>query len=449
MLTEKEKRDLGLEAAPVAPIVSTPLEIRPPLVQRVMEKPDAVAARHGKRELSCAELLARMESARNADKSGRAPSDLDLAAAWVAHWRARVDTPPPVVVARPPEVEAAIAAASLALRERAGLYERERMASCSVPGAAATEEIGAALLANALLVYPTPELLGEPPATLAAWLETENISVACLPAATWNRLALAIESRKVRKPAKLRLVIATEGDPGDGSFGRVSAQTEEGAVRVCRRTVLEAAGGTIALDGQRLPLTAQRLRVLDSRSGQPMPMGVTGELFVPDSTGQQASTSQLARWLPDGSIDRLGRADEQRFARGFRLDPRRVELALCALPSIRHALVRPASTEPSSRFIAYILPDPAGGGVPDDTTLRPLLQEQGLPHQAVPALFIQIREIPVSAADGHFDRAALPAAASGRRNRHGRTRAAVSRTSAATNRNLGRCPRRAGDRNPR
>ena len=107
----------------------------------------------------------------------------------MAHWRARVDTPPPVVVARSPEVDAAIAAASLALRECAGLDERERIASCSVPGAAATEEIGAALLANALLVYPTPELLAEPPATLAAWLEAENISVACLPAATWNRLA--------------------------------------------------------------------------------------------------------------------------------------------------------------------------------------------------------------------------------------------------------------------
>ena len=413
MLTETEKQDLGLEVTVVRPAASAPLDIRPPLVQRVMDKPDAVAARHGKREMSCAELLARMENARNADKSGRAPSDLDLAAAWVAHWRARVDTPPPVVVARPPEVDAAIAAASLALRERAGLYERERVASCSVPGAAAAEEIGAALLANALLVYPTPELLGEPPATLAAWLETENISVACLPAATWNRLALAIETRKVRKPAKLRLVIATEGDPGDGSFGRVSAQAEESNVQVCRRTVLEAAGGTIALDGQPLPLTARRLRVLDPRSGQPMPAGVIGDLFVLDAMGQPASTAQAARWFPDGSIDRLGRVDEQRYARGFRLDPRRVEMALCTLPSIRHALVRPARTEPGSRFIAYILPDPAGGGVPDDNTLRQLLQEQGLPHQAVPALFLPVKEIPVSASDGHLDRAALPAAPAG------------------------------------
>jgi non-ribosomal peptide synthetase component F len=409
LLTLAERRQLGLETDPVDLTGPARLDIRAPLVERVMAKPDAVAARHGRRELSCAELLARMESARNADKSGRAPSDLDQAAMWVAHWRARLDTPPPSVVARSPEVDAAIAAASLALRECAGLSERERMASCSVPGAAATEEIGAALLANALLVYPTPGLLSEPPAILAAWLETENISVACLPAAAWNRLAAAIDSRKVRKRAKLRLVIATEGDPSEGSFGRVSAQAENGAVRVCRRTVLEAAGGTIALDGRPLRATARRLRVLDAHSGQPMPSGVIGELFVADGTGEPAPTGQLARWLPDGSFDRLGLASEQRYARGFRLDPRRAEMALCALPGVRHALVRPATTEPGSRFIAYLLADIAGGPLPSDNALRQFLQEQGLPHQAVPALFIPIKEIPLSATDGHLDRAAFPA----------------------------------------
>jgi non-ribosomal peptide synthetase component F len=403
MLTPGERKNFRLEAGPAAAPI--PLDIRPPLVERVMAKPDAVAARHGRRELSCAELLARMESARNANKSGRAPSDLDQAANWVAHWRARVDTPPPLAMARTPEIDAAIAAASRALRECAALYERERMASCSVPGAAATEEIGAALLANALLVYPTPGLLSESPATLAAWLETENISVACLPAATWNRLAAAFDSRKVRKPAKLRLVIATEGEPGDGTFGRISPPTDAGAVRVCRRTVLEAAGGTIALEGQPLPQIAERLRILEAGSGQPAPAGVIGELFVLNATGEWAATGQLARWRPDGCLDRLGPADEQRHARGFRLDPRRVEVALSALPAVRHALVRPASTG----FIAYILPEAAAGTLPNDAELRQILREHGLPDSAAPLHFIPLRDLPLSAADGHLDRAALPA----------------------------------------
>jgi len=50
ILTQKEQRDLGLEVTFVRPAAPPPLDIRPPLVQRVMEKPDAVAARHGKRD---------------------------------------------------------------------------------------------------------------------------------------------------------------------------------------------------------------------------------------------------------------------------------------------------------------------------------------------------------------------------------------------------------------
>ena len=351
LLTQNEKRNLGLEARHVATAAPAHLDIRAPLVARVMAKPDAVAARHGRRELSCAELLARMESARNADKSDRAPSDLDQAAAWVAHWRARVDAAPPPVIARSREMEASLSAGCLALRECARLIELERVASCSPPGIAATEEIGATLLANALLVYPTPDLLADSAAALAAWLETENIAVACLPAATWNRLAASIAARKARRPAKLRLVIATEGDADEGSFGRVFAEAVNGAadlLRVCQRTVLEAAGGTIALDGIMLPATAGRLRVLDTHSGQPMPIGVLGELVVANGTGEPATTDQLARWLPNDALDRLGRADEQSYARGFRLDLRRTEMALCALPGVRHALVRPATTEPGS-----------------------------------------------------------------------------------------------------
>lgn len=409
LLTREEKEHLGLEPGPLDLPTPEALDIRAPLVERVMAKPDAVAARHGRRELSCAELLARMESARNADKSDRAPSDLDQAAMWVAHWRARVDTPPPVVVARPPAVEASIAAASLALREWAGLDDRDRIASCTAAGAAATEEIGAALLANALLVYPTPGLLVEPPATLAAWLEAENISVACLPAATWNRLAAAIATRKVRKPAKLRLVLVTEGEPGEGSFGRVVRDDgKNGGVWVSRRTVLESGGGTIALDTRLLPLTTRRLHILDPLSRQPLPMGVIGELVVSDGAGIETSTDQLARWLPDGSLDRLGFPNEQSYAKGFRLDPRRVEKALCAVPGIRHALVRPAMAEPGARFIAYILPDLAGGPLPSDDALRLSLNDQGLPHQVVPALFVAIKDVSLSS-NGHLDRTALPA----------------------------------------
>lgn len=415
LLTATEKMDLGLagDSTATAPL---PIDIRAPLVDRVMEKPDTVAARHGRRELSCAELLARMEKARNADKSDRPPSDLDQAAGWVAHWRARLDTPPPPVIARSPEGEACISAAAEALRECALLYEGERMASCSPPGGAATEEVGAAILANALLVYPTPGLLVEPPATLAAWLETEEIAVACLPAATWNRLALAIAAKKARKPAKLRLVIATEANPTDGSFGQVSANSETGStspVRVCQRTVLEGAGGTIALDGRPLQPITGRLRVLDPRSNEPLPIGVIGELSITERGGQTRRLGELARWQGVDSLNRLGPRAEQSYVRGFRLDPRRTEALLGQIPGVRHALVCPASHDPGFRMVAYISADPAIGRLPGDSALRQYLHEQGLTDQLVPSHFVPLKDVPISGVDGQLDRAALPAGPKG------------------------------------
>jgi|GEM_PF-1875866 len=385
---------------------NAPLEIRAALTERVLARPDAMLARHGRRELSCAELLARVEAERSAPHNGPAPSDLDQVAAWVAHWRARVETPPPPVEARLPEVEASLAAASLALRECAALAELERVASCSPPGAAATEEIGAALLANATLVYPTPGLLADSAAALAAWLNSEDISVAFLPAATWNRLAASITTRKARKPAKLRLVIATEGEAAEGTFGRVDERAVD-AVQVCQRIVLEAAGGTISLDHRILPGTAARLRVLDACSRQPLPIGLAGELAVATPTGQWTGIGELARRLPNESIDRLGSLAEQTYSRGFRLDLRRIELALATLPGVRHALVHRVHHEPSSPLVAYILPDTSAGSLPNDAALRQLLRGRGLPDRSLPNTFVRLKDVPLRATDGQLDLDAL------------------------------------------
>lgn len=316
-----------------------------------------------------------------------------------------------IVTAGSPEMDDSISAASLALRECAELSANERFASCSPPGTAtAAEEVGAARGANALLVHPTAGLFSKPAPDLAAWLETENIAVACLPAAAWNRLAAAIATGKVSKPAQLRLVIATEGDCDEGSFGRVSSASTNGAhnsIRVCSRTVVEEAGGTIAINGRILP-AARRLRVLDSRSGQPMPVGVPGELFAFNGHAHPVKTGRIAKWLPDGSLVRRGRASEQHYVRGFRLKPRVTETAICALPGVRHAVVRFANVEERAAFIAYILPDSSTDPLPNDRALRQLLRKHGLPDALLPAAFITLKDIPLRAADGALDLAALP-----------------------------------------
>jgi non-ribosomal peptide synthetase component F/thioesterase domain-containing protein len=410
LLTLAERAALAPVFASLGNSAVERVDVRGPLVARVMAKPDSVAARHGRRELSCAELLARMETARNFDRSTRAPSDLDQGAMWVAHWRARTGVAPSAVEAKSPEADAIVSASCIALRETMGINAGERVASFSPPGAAATEELGAALLAGAILVYPTPELLGEPVSAIANWIERENVAVAFMAAATWNRLA-GILGRKA-KPGRLRLVIATEGAHAEGGFGRISSEHRTvglAGVRVSARTVIESAGGTIALEGKRLP-SAGRLRVLEARSRQLLPIGVPGELCIPDASGVARPTNELARWRSDGSLDRIGSINEQFFARGFRLDLRRAERALGSIPGIRRALVRSLDCNGSSLFVAYLLMDAGGPSAPNDSSLRQLLREQDLPDSALPSAFIRLKDISLRLDDGSLDVAALPAA---------------------------------------
>ncbi len=385
------------------------LDIRGPLLERVMAQTDAIAVRHGKREMSCAELLARMESARNAARSERAPSDLEQAATWVGHWRARAETSPPAATARSAEMDGVIASACLALRDSAALRAGERAASFSVPGFAAAEELGAAILSGAMLVYPTPELLADSAAALATWLEREQIAVAFLPAATWNRLAASF-GRKIVKPARLRLVIATEGDASEGMFGQITADPHGGSstgLRVYTRTVIDGAG-TILLNGQRFA-AAGHLRVLDLRSDQLLPVGIAGELAIADGR-EVVRLGKLARWRQDGLLDRLGLLDQQIYDRSCRVDLRPVERALCTLPGIRHALVRAAQSESSLAYTAYLLPNLSVGALPNDAAMRRLLRAKGLPNELIPSAFVRLKELPLRVRDGRFDASALPPA---------------------------------------
>ncbi len=381
-----------------------PLDLRSALVERVLRKPDAMIARHGRRELSCAELLVRLESGDQETIGGETPTDLDRAATWIEHWRARIDTPLPATPGRSSQMASSLAAGALALRERAQFVELERVASSS-RGLAAVEEIGAALMTGAMIVYPTAELLADSATAFASWLELENIAVACLSAGLWNRISAAIAIRKARRPSKLRLVIATEGEVNEGSFGRVDATDE---VEILRRVVCEEAGGTIALNESPLPENSARLQVRDSLSGAPSPIGIAGELVI---AGQP--TGELARRLPNESIERLGPLAVQNYRRGFRIDLRQTENVLQRAPGVRHALVRPIASGPEAAFVAYILPDAAGNGMPPANALRQRLREERAPNLVLPSVFIPLKDIPLRLDSGQLDLAALPSPPAG------------------------------------
>ncbi|HVR96679.1 MAG TPA: amino acid adenylation domain-containing protein [Thermoanaerobaculia bacterium] len=174
-----------------------------------------------------------------------------------------------------------------------------------------------------------------------------------------------------------------------------------------------------------------RIYLLD-RHGEPVPVGVPGELYVaglglargyhnrPDLTAEKFvpdpfagesgarmyRTADLVRWLPDGDMDFLGRLDHQVKVRGFRIELGEVEAALGQHPGLREVAVLVREDRPGDRRLAaYAVPD--GGAAVSADELRAFLRER-LPEYMVPSSFLFLDALPLTA-NGKVDRCALPA----------------------------------------
>ncbi|NVJ08296.1 non-ribosomal peptide synthase/polyketide synthase, partial [Myxococcus sp. AM001] len=116
-------------------------------------------------------------------------------------------------------------------------------------------------------------------------------------------------------------------------------------------------------------------------------------------------TGDVARWLPDGTLEYLGRADFQVKLRGFRIELGEVEAALRTHPGVRDAvaMVR-EETQGDARLVAYVTGDSAPL---EAETLRAHLLKQ-LPQHMVPSTFVHLGVLPLTPS-GKVDRKALPA----------------------------------------
>jgi amino acid adenylation domain-containing protein len=173
------------------------------------------------------------------------------------------------------------------------------------------------------------------------------------------------------------------------------------------------------------PIANTTIQILDEHLKQ-VPIGVPGELhiggvqvavgyvnqpeltaerFIPDPfdlPGRLYKTGDLARWLPDGQVDFLGRLDHQVKLRGQRIELGEIEATLGEHPAVLEAAVTVVDTGGETRLVAHLAwrAEPA-----DDTELRSFL-ERRLPAVMVPARFVSHDTLPLTGS-GKVDRKAL------------------------------------------
>ncbi|MCU0289389.1 MAG: condensation domain-containing protein, partial [Acidobacteria bacterium] len=115
-------------------------------------------------------------------------------------------------------------------------------------------------------------------------------------------------------------------------------------------------------------------------------------------------TGDLARWLPEGIVEFLGRSDHQVKVRGIRVELNEIENTLLKHSQIKEAVVIDRKDEKSEIYLcAYIVPSSPGI---DEAEIREFLAAL-LPRNMIPANFIFIEKIPLTAV-GKINRKALP-----------------------------------------
>ncbi|MEU6762946.1 amino acid adenylation domain-containing protein [Streptomyces sp. NPDC046853] len=283
------------------------------------------------------------------------------------------------------------------------------------------------------------------PEALVGFLHAERIDVIeTTPSFLQQMLAAGLTAggADANDPALHRpTVIALGGEPvNDELWQRLSAQQNlltynfYGPTETTVDAVTARVCGTEPVIGR--PVRGARSYVLDAAL-RVLPCGVTGELylagegvargytgqagltadrFLADPFGEPGTrmyrTGDLVRWHENGSLEFVGRSDDQIKVRGHRVETGEIESALTALPGIAQAAVTMRGDGPGEGLLAaYLVPamNEAGTKVRyDQRQVRDALAAS-LPAHMVPAAYAATDRLPLTP-NGKLDTAALPRA---------------------------------------
>ncbi len=305
----------------------------------------------------------------------------------------------------------------------------------------AIEEIFPTWIAGGTVVLRTEQmpLSGE---DFLRWIGQSGVTVLDLPTAYWHELVRALTEAGAALPKTLRLLIVGGEKASASAYG---AWLKCGGSRVRWINTYGPTEASIIVSSYEpdasqpipdnlpigRPIANIRLYILDEKL-QPVPAGTPGELHVggpgvargylrrPELTAQKFiadpfclepvepgarlyKTGDLARYLPDGNIEFLGRTDFQVKIRGFRVELGEIEAVLEKHEGVAEGVVVAREVDGEKRLTAYVV---ASRPRPQENELRKLLRER-LPEYMVPADFVFLESFPLTP-NGKVDRRALP-----------------------------------------
>ena len=294
---------------------------------------------------------------------------------------------------------------------------------------ASISEILQAVLSGATLVM-TSQTIIHSPQKLLKQIETQLISVLTLPPAYLNTLDKSgLGGVRVLKSAGERPILEGASALSKGrKYINAYGPTENS---VCTSIFEVPPQWEMPFIPIGKPIFNTEVFILNKEQ-KLLPIGIAGELCVsgaglargylnqPELTDQRFiphpfkagerlyKTGDLARWLPDGNIEFLGRLDHQLKIRGHRIEAGEIEQALLQHPAIQAATVIGKEMGQGKELVAYLVPKelPIAIGIPDAESLRLYLSEQ-LPSYMIPSYFVELETLPLTTS-GKVNRNALP-----------------------------------------